>query len=216
MVSSGRGKYGGSSWSMADSAKKFKAWWIGGLIVAIGVLPMIMAWYLVNHPGLMGKPGNHGTLINPPRQVSYHLFQPLPELPSRPLQEIQGRWVLIHIIPQTCAQACEEALANTYKLHLLLNKDIPRVRRLAVWSDAAPPAVETLSVVGKDKDLYFATVSSSFLERLRQEIAKVPWRGDQVILMDPLGNLMMWYDSSFNPYGLYHDLQRLLRASRIG
>ncbi len=201
---------------MADSAKKFKAWWIGGLIVSIGVLPMIMAWYLVNHPGLMGKPGNHGTLIDPPRQVSYLLFQPLSELPSRPLQEIQGRWVLIHIIPQTCAQACKEALANTYKLHLLLNKDIPRVRRLAIWSDAALPAMETLSLVDKDKDLYFATVSSSFLEQLRQEIAKVPWRGDQVILMDPLGNLMMWYDSNFNPYGLYHDLQRLLRASRIG
>lgn len=175
---------------------------------------MVVAWYLVNHPGLVGRPGNHGSLIDPPRQVDYDLFQPVSELPSRPLKEIRGRWVIIHFFPQTCAQACQETLAGTHKLHLLLNKDIPRVRRLAVWSDA--PGSETLRLVGKDEDLYFARVPPSFLERLVQEIVKVPLQGDQVMLMDPLGNLMMWYDSKFDPYGLYHDLRRLLRASRIG
>lgn len=177
---------------------------------------MVVAWYLVKHPGLMGKPGNHGTLINPPRQVDYSLFQPVPELPSRPLGEIRGRWVIIHFFPKSCSQACQKTLADTYKLHLLLNKDIPRVRRLAVWSDAAPPGSETLRFAGEDRDLYFAKVPSSFLEKIVREIAKVPLQGDQVMLMDPMGNLMMWYDSNFDPYGLYHDLRHLLRASRIG
>ncbi len=177
---------------------------------------MVVAWYLVSHPGLMGKPGNHGSLIDPPRQVDYDLLQPVSELPSRPLKEIRGRWVIVHFVPKDCTRVCQETFANTYKLHLLLNKDMPRVRRLAVWSDAASLGAETLRFVSQDKDLYFARVPPSFLERLGREIAKVPLQGDQVMLMDPLGNLMMWYDSKFNPYGLYHDLRRLLRASRIG
>lgn len=201
---------------MAERAKRAGSWWVFGSIVAIGVLPLAVAWYLVDHPGVMGKPGNHGSLIDPPRQVDYDLFQPVTELSSRPLKEIRGRWVIIHFFPNPCAQACQEAFANTHKLHLLLNKDIPRVRRLAVWSDATPPGLETLRLLDEDKGLYFAKVSPTFLERLVPEIAKNPLPGVRVVLMDPLGNLMMWYDSNFDPYGLYHDLRRLLRASRIG
>jgi hypothetical protein len=37
-----------------------------------------------------------------------------------------------------------------------------------------------------------------------------------VILMDPLGNAILWYDGGFDPYGLLKDLKHLLRASQIG
>lgn len=209
-------KFGRTGWSVAEKVTKLGSWWVFGAIAAIGVVPWFLAWYLVDHPGLVGKPGNHGMLIDPPRQVDYALFQPASELPSRPLKEIRGRWVIVHFVPKDCARACQETLVNTHKLHLLLNKDIPRVRRLAVWSQTASPGSETLMFLGKDNDLYFATVSPAFLERLEREVAKVSLQGEQVILMDPLGNLMMWYDSKFDPYGLYRDLKRLLNASRIG
>jgi hypothetical protein len=39
---------------------------------------------------------------------------------------------------------------------------------------------------------------------------------DGLILMDPLGNLILHYDSGFDPYRLIKDLQHLLKASRIG
>lgn len=200
---------------MAERAKR-ASWWVFWSIVAIGVLPLAAAWYLVDHPGVIGKPGNHGSLIDPPRRLDYDLFQPMTELSSRPLKEIRGRWVIIHFFPNPCAQACQETFANTYKIHLLLNKDIPRVRRLAICSDAILPASETLRFLDKDESLYFAKVSPALLERLVPEIVEHPSPGVRVVLMDPLGNLMMWYDSNFDPYGLYHDLQRLLRASRIG
>ena len=37
-----------------------------------------------------------------------------------------------------------------------------------------------------------------------------------VFIVDPLGNLMMSYDSRQNPKGLLEDLQKLLRLSQIG
>ncbi|MBN2700004.1 MAG: SCO family protein [Methylohalobius sp. ZOD2] len=185
-------------------------------VVLIGVLPMVAAWYLVNHPGFLGTPGNHGTLIDPPEPVSYDLFQPVANVPSRPLKEIRGRWVLIHWLPERCDKACRENLADTGKLHVLLNKDIPRVRRMVIWADNRTPKAETLETLGEDEHLYLAQVPPAFLERLEKKILAAPSSGGQVILMDPLGNLMMWYDSQFDPFGLYHDLRRLLRASRIG
>ncbi len=188
--------------------------WILGAIAAIGLLPLLAAWYLVNHPGLIGKPSNHGELIHPLRRMEYELLQPVGELPSRPLEELRGRWVVLHFVPKACDQACQKTFANTYKLHLLLNKDIFRVRRLAILPEVLEE--ETLKFLRQDQDLYFARLDPAFLEKLVQEIAKVPLKGDQVMLIDPLGNLMMWYDSNFDPSGLYRDLQRLLRASRIG
>ncbi|GAB6066727.1 membrane protein [Methylothermus subterraneus] len=197
---------------MAEKTRR-SSWWVFGAIVAVGGLPLAIAWYLVNHPGLVGKPGNHGALIVPPRQFAYERLQPVSGLSSRPLQEIRGRWVIVHWIPKTCTQACQETLAATQKLHLLLNKDIPRVRRLAIWVDDAPPETEALKFLEQDGDLYLAQVSLEFLHNLMPENRR---QGDQVWLVDPLGNLMMWYDQKFDPYGLYRDLRRLLHASRLG
>jgi len=38
----------------------------------------------------------------------------------------------------------------------------------------------------------------------------------QILLMDPLGNLMMQYKSGFDPYEIKRDLKKLLRISQIG
>ncbi|BCG62992.1 MAG: hypothetical protein methR_P0676 [Methyloprofundus sp.] len=38
----------------------------------------------------------------------------------------------------------------------------------------------------------------------------------QMILMDPLGNLMMQYKSGFDPYAVKRDIKKLLRISQIG
>jgi hypothetical protein len=48
-------------------------------------------------------------------------------------------------------------------------------------------------------------------------IDAVPMRGaERVYLVDPLGNLMMYYLPDANPRGMIKDLHRLLKYSRIG
>jgi cytochrome oxidase Cu insertion factor (SCO1/SenC/PrrC family) len=39
---------------------------------------------------------------------------------------------------------------------------------------------------------------------------------DNIYLVDPLGNLMMYYPSDADPRGMIQDLQRLLKYSQIG
>ncbi|WP_317704800.1 hypothetical protein [Methylomarinovum caldicuralii] len=188
--------------------------WIFWLIVLIGTAPWLGAWYLVRHPGLWGTPGNHGQLLQPPRPLSYEQFQPVPGA-RKDLKEIRGRWVMMHVIVPGDEPACRQVLDDTRRLHPLFSKDIPRVRRLAVWGEDRPPAAGLRSQLFGDRDLYLARVPPDFAARLAGWIGR-PLRCGQLFLMDPLGNLMMWYDAGFDPYGLYRDLKRLLKASRIG
>jgi len=188
--------------------------WIFWLIVLIGAAPWLGAWYLVRHPGLWGAPGNHGQLIQPPRPVSYDRLQAVAGA-RKDLREIRGRWVMIHVITPGDEPACRRLLDDTRRLHPLFSKDIPRVRRLALWRADQPPAADLRPLLFEDRDLYLATAEPAFFAELDQLLGYPP-RCGQLILMDPLGNLMMWYDADFDPYGLYHDLKRLLRASRIG
>jgi hypothetical protein len=37
-----------------------------------------------------------------------------------------------------------------------------------------------------------------------------------LFLLDPLGNLMMYYEPGFDPYDVVHDLKKLLTVSQIG
>ncbi len=190
--------------------------WIFWLIVAVGALPMVAAWYFYSHPDLLTKRGNQGNLITPPIPVNYDVFKPSSLQGVSPLKQIKGRWVMIHVIPGDCDRACKENIANTRKLLLLFSKDLFRVKRLAVWSRDVDLSKQIKQMLAKDETLYLAQVPSSFLKQLEKEVIHTPLRGDQLILMDPLGNLMMWYDSGFDPYGVYRDMRRLLRASRIG
>ncbi len=201
---------------MSGDGKSGKGnWWIFWLIVLIGVLPWIGAWYLVEHPGLWGDPANHGRLIQPPLAQDYDVFRPLTG-GRKPLREIRGRWVLIHLIVPGDEDGCRRLLEDTRRLHPLFNKDIPRIRRLAVWSEAQPPSAGLLKMMRADQDLYLATVPESFLQGLAAEAFGRALRCGHLVVMDPLANLMMWYDAGFDPFGLYRDLKRLLRASRIG
>ena len=53
------------------------------------------------------------------------------------------------------------------------------------------------------------------LTALASAIGKTPDEG-VVILIDPLGNLVLWYDLGFDPYQMVKDLKHLLKASQIG
>lgn len=199
---------------MAESIKR-QGLWPFWLILIIGAGPMLVAWYLYQHPEWLGEPANQGNLIQPPVPIERQVLEPISGIASRPLEELRGRWVIIHPVADDCDPACRQVLQNTHKLRLLFNKDMPRVRRLLIVSKQSTLSLEQLKVLAQ-KDLYLARASDEFLNSLARDIQKSALANGQVWLMDPLGNLMMWYDSGFDPYGLYHDLKRLLKVSRLG
>lgn len=183
------------------------------LIALISVVPFGLAWYYAQHPELIDKTSNYGTLILPARQIDHARLVADQTGGGDILGGIKGRWILLHVLTGPCAESCAEALHKTHQGWLMLNKEMPRVQRLLL----ALPAAQMRDVpeILHDDALLVAGLTPQVLQALTSAIGKPPGEG-VVILLDPLGNLVLWYDTGFDPYKLVKDLKHLLKASQIG
>ena len=187
--------------------------WVIVVIALISAVPFGIAWYYAQHPELVEKTSNYGSLIVPPQHVDIAQLLANPVSPVAELAEIKGRWLLLQVSPGVCSDSCAETLHKTHQGWLMLNKEMARVRRLLLMPTAltagGAPAMHA------DDALVVAGLDPSVLEVLTAAIGKAPGDG-VVILLDPLGNLVLWYDTGFDPYKVVKDIKHLLKASQIG
>ncbi len=181
----------------------------------MSVIPFVIAWYVADHPGLLRLGASNGDLINPPVTTEYTEFTGYDGFSTQNLQELRGHWVLITLVPQTsCGAACQDALYKSRQITLMMGKDIARIRRVAAISvKSAEPVLN--DEWQADARLLKILVST----RLQQKFANIftgPISEGAMLIMDPLGNLMMKYQSGFDPYQVKNDLSKLLRISQIG
>ena len=174
------------------------------LVCSAPVLASYLAYYWLRPAART----NYGELLEP---------APTPEIAGwRPdgtpfrLAELRGRWVLLTADAAGCDARCERKLYATRQARTIQGRERDRVVR--VWlqpSGASPPALELLAqhpgmaVVRGDPRQWDA------------------WSGPEaatqsIYLLDPLGNLVLRYPAEPDIRKLAEDLERLLRASRIG
>ena len=118
--------------------------------------------------------------------------------------------------PNDCDARCERQLYLTRQIRLAVNKDVSRVQRVLVFGRRPDPVlVERLAE--QHGDLRWVVGDARVEETLRH------FRGEgfgpdgaQYFLVDPLGNLMMYYDLEVPSKGMMKDLQKLLKISQIG
>ena len=158
---------------------------------------------------------NYGHLIVPAQPVDYAELLQTPVTAADTLPEIKGRWVMLQVaLGPVCNDACKDTAQKTGRLRLMLNKELSRVRRLLLHVGPAEAAAAQ-NLAGHDPTLQMASVSQDLLQRL-QAATGAPLAEGSVLLLDPFGNAMMWYQPGFDPYGLLRDLKRLLKNSQIG
>jgi hypothetical protein len=184
------------------------------MIALLTIVPFGLAWYYAKHPQLITRHSNYGTLILPPRTVDYAELLARPITAPETLPDLKGRWVLLQVAPAPCGAVCAETLHKTRQSRLMLNKEIARVRRLLLVPEG-PGAVDPGALLKEDETLLVAGASPALLQKLADALGKPPAEG-MVLLMDPLANVILWYEIGFDPYGLVKDLKHLLRASQIG
>lgn len=186
------------------------------VIALIFIVPFIAAKIMVGQaPVDSGAKTHYGHLITPARPIDYAELTQTPITSPENLAEIKGHWVMVEVTNgPVCTTACQFSQQKTGRLRLMLNKDLARVRRLMLFT-GQPDAASTAALAQRDPTLLAAGLSDSLRQRL-QEATGAPLADGTVLLLDPLGNAMMWYAPDFNPYGALRDLQRLLRISQIG
>ena len=190
------------------------------LLVATFVLPFVLGTGLYWSGWRPEKFGNHGNLIQPPR--------PMPETgllhgDSRPLPtaELRGKWLLIQPLEGSCGASCSESLQQMRQVHLALNKEQSRLRRVLISTKGGAPLAELQQAF---PDLIIATLDPEMATAWASTLENA---GQGLLVADPLGNVIMRYDEltqmrtetqtkTPSPIrGVHKDLERLLKYSWI-
>jgi hypothetical protein len=127
-------------------------------------------------------------------------------LPEK-LAPLKGRWVLVQFDGGACTAACERKLYIMRQIRRAQGKEMQRVERLWLVTDAAQPRAELLAAI-EGTVLAPAGAGTEF-----------PAEGnvtDHIYLVDPLGNLMLRFPRDPDPMRMIKDLQRLLKVSGFG
>jgi hypothetical protein len=162
-----------------------KLLWVAAVCVAplvLGTAAYMLGWS-------PGAPANYGELI-PPRLT--------------PLNEFRGKWVLVAFDAAACDAYCERKLYVMRQVRRAQGKDMERIERLWVLTDAGKPRADVLAAsegtrIARNGKFDFPGTAA-----------------DHIYLVDPLGNLMMRFPRDPDPSRIIKDLQRLMKYSRFG
>ncbi len=174
------------------------------LLIGLVTLAPVIASYVAYYWFPRDRQVNYGELL--PTAPVPELRGALPNGEPFKLADLQGKWVLAVAAAGGCDASCAQALYATRQARTIQGREMDRVVRvLLVTDDARVDA----SVFAEHPDLLRARVAPA-------DLARWPSRGERIVLVDPLGNLVLAYPRNPDIKALAKDLTRLLKASRIG
>lgn len=176
------------------------------LIAAVFLLPLLVASWMY-YGGTLVPEGrtNHGAILEPIVNVR----ERLPDSRAAALSE--DHWLLVYVQEGPCRETCREMLFRLRQSRLMLGPDMDRVRRVFLHGDEAPDRVFL-----EAEHAGLAAFRDRRLARLLA--AKQPERlaPGGLFLIDPLGNLVMYFSPDIAPGDMVEDIEHLLEVSRIG
>ncbi len=167
------------------------------ILFAIGLVPVFIAFVVFFYfPQLMPTATtNKGELIAPPVQAD-----------ALGLDEFTGDWVLIIPVGSSCGTECEERLYLARQVNTALGRESSRVKRLVLWTSGAGA---NNGVLDQYPDIETAFVPETKLENALGS-------AERIYLMDPLGNIFMFYTLDKAGKPMLEDIKHLLKISSIG
>jgi len=180
-------------------------------LMALACIVPVVASYLAYYAFPPAGRTNYGALIEPQR--------PVPALSLRTLDggafdlgALRGSWVMVTVDRAECRDACQKKLWNMRQVRTATGKERDRIERVLFITDDSPA---TTMVLREFEGTVFVRASTAELEALLQPGANAHL--DECIwLIDPLGHLMLRWPVAADPSRMKKDMDRLLRASRIG
>ncbi len=204
--------------------------WVLALVILVCLAPVI-ASYLAYYVFPPSERTNYGALIEPQRPVPALRATVVQRgadpsegspvlavadadalLAAEGLGAFRGRWILVGVDEGACERACAEKLFFMRQTHISMGRERGRMVRVLLVTDATPlpPAV-----LAAHPDMTVLRVAPGDLTPLFPA-GPATRLSDHLFLIDPLRNLMMRFPTSPDPARVRKDLQKLLRASRIG
>ncbi|MCY4156437.1 MAG: SCO family protein [Gammaproteobacteria bacterium] len=179
-------------------------------IAALFAAPVAVAWLMfAGQSGGGYIAGAHGVLADPPVPLGNM------ELPAGgdagTEARLAGRWSLLYLHQGACGQACEGALARMRQVRLALGKDAGRLQRVFVPLD---PGNDNRGLMRDFPGMAIVPDGAPGRAAVLRNIGQR--QPGEVLLVDPLGNLVLSYPPEANADGLFRDAKHLLKLSKIG
>ena len=194
---------------------KHKGRWILLLLILLFLMPVASAWLIYyQQDRLSFNTTSNGTLIDPPFPLTMlklvtHTGDPF-------IQENTPRkWILLYLQPH-CDEFCRTQLDHAQDSRLALGKNMTRVRTILVTLPEQEN-VELQVYLGQNPDIIHLLADRSAFVALSQYLNDEQHRTpSNLIVVDPLGNALLRYNSDVYSTVVYKDLRHLLKASQIG
>jgi cytochrome oxidase Cu insertion factor (SCO1/SenC/PrrC family) len=187
------------------------------LLLAVFLAPAVGGW-LWFHFGDDFSQRNYGTLYQPARPLTDISFvNESGEAES--LSNMRGTWLLAYVGEGACTSACLQQLDKLSRVRLSQSKNVKRIRA-AYFSSDGPHFAEVEQIRGAMPNGTLGSLDGDAMDRLVSKLARDgETRGDvmgRIYLIDPIGNLVLSYETDADPSKMRKDLSRLLRVSQIG
>jgi hypothetical protein len=177
------------------------------LIAAVFLGPLALAAWLYFAGQELTPVGrtNNGVLLQPITNLK-------DAVPGSPLYaHNDGFWVLLYANDARCDAACAQALYTLRQSRLMLGKEMDRLVRVFLHGDTVP---DTVLLADEHKGL--VTLNDSALVALLDKKKPTDLDAGGYYLIDPLGNLVMYFRPDIDPSAMVDDIKHLLELSRIG
>ncbi len=172
------------------------------LLIVIFAIPVMASWLLYHyHDKVTLKTLNHGIFIQPPI-ASQDLDQP----------NLTHLWQIVYYPKNVLDNTTEHNLFLLHQLRIALNKESHRVE-LILWTTS----IDTPATLYDFQPMLFTAEQNKRLHTLfKQRTKPLMDTQNKIYLIDPIGNLFMYYPDTVNPMDIMKDLKRLLEVSQIG
>lgn len=148
---------------------------------------------------------NHGTLIEPIVNVNE-------ALPGPGAGEFaREHWLLLYAETGPCNDECRRGLYTSRQLRLMLGREMDRVERVLLHGEMPPDKV----FLAEEHEGLISLRDPALSALLARSLPAGVGPGG-FYLIDPLGNLVMYFELGLDPADIVSDIKRLLRLSRIG
>lgn len=176
------------------------------LIAAVFLGPLFAAgWMYFGGGPAPESRSNHGALLEP----IISLDDELPESPIVALHK--GTWLLVYSSRGACDERCLDRLYVQRQSRLMLGREMDRLQRVFLHGDNLP---DTVFPESEHPDL--VSFRDEDLQTLLDARTPPELPAGGYYLVDPHGNLVMYFEPGIDPYEMVDDVKHLLRLSRIG
>lgn len=188
--------------------QKGSARWVVLALLLSFTLPFVVGQLAYERHWVGGGATNKGDLLTPPVELRA-------QFGVDQQAELKGRWWLSYVLPAHCDAGCVQTLQTLPRLQATLGRERSRVGLLLIRTEGSadvhlPPRSSDVKILSLTQRQVAATSLS--------DAQASPW-----LIMDPLGWVMLRYhppatsaESLLRAQLLLDDLQKLLKASRIG